>query len=471
VARTGGKPHVRLGGALTALLLAFVVAACGSDDDGSGGDTTVAGAPNTGVQETSAPPDTATPDTASPDTATPDTATPDTATPDTATPDTATPGSDVVAADDSLEPITIGLVNQQGGSIDQSPGYYGFDAAVRWINAELGGIDGHPLEVEFCPVVATAEDALACGQQIVNNDAISLAAVLVVATGEEGMVNVLTQGGLAVTTFTATYAAGNNDPNLMMPTPGSPGISAGQAHYIINELKAQKVAFMYSDNTGSTQLATVTRQLLVDAGLEAEMFPVPSGATDVSTVIASVIQSQPDAMMFSLEAGTLVPALKAYNEAEADFPLVASWNSPSDKAVLDAIGGIEAANGFVMIGLGYVPLTEGMGEEADLMRRVDAQFSQKPGNLGGTFSPGFSLAMMVQDVLESALEAADGDVSQLSRELVKEELFAFDGPVFNGAQVVSCPGPEGKVSVCANEIFITKILDGKAVPSGTLIVP
>ena len=51
-------------------------------------------------------------------------------------------------ADDSLEPIVIGYVNQEGGVPAFPEATVGTEAAVEYINGELGGIGGHPLRAE-----------------------------------------------------------------------------------------------------------------------------------------------------------------------------------------------------------------------------------------------------------------------------------------------------------------------------------
>ena len=49
-------------------------------------------------------------------------------------------------ANPSLPPVTIGFVNQQGGQQPIGPlATNGAQIAVKYINTELGGIDGHPL--------------------------------------------------------------------------------------------------------------------------------------------------------------------------------------------------------------------------------------------------------------------------------------------------------------------------------------
>ena len=60
-------------------------------------------------------------------------------------------GGKAGAANSSLPPVTIGFVNQQGGSQAIGPlATTGAQIAVKYINTELGGIGGHPLKLSTC---------------------------------------------------------------------------------------------------------------------------------------------------------------------------------------------------------------------------------------------------------------------------------------------------------------------------------
>ena len=75
-------------------------------------------------------------------------------------------GGKAGAASSSLPPVTIGFVNQQGGSQSIGPlATTGAQIAVKYINTELGGIDGHPLVLKTCFIRSAEEEGTTCGQQ------------------------------------------------------------------------------------------------------------------------------------------------------------------------------------------------------------------------------------------------------------------------------------------------------------------
>src|SRR5262245_31231256 len=53
-------------------------------------------------------------------------------------------------ADSSLPPVTIGYINQEGGVPSFPEATQGMEAAVDYVNEELGGIEGHPLALKKC---------------------------------------------------------------------------------------------------------------------------------------------------------------------------------------------------------------------------------------------------------------------------------------------------------------------------------
>ncbi|CAN5233236.1 hypothetical protein BH09ACT10_BH09ACT10_31560 [soil metagenome] len=77
-------------------------------------------------------------------------------------------------ADPSLEPFTIGFVNNQGAvpSFDEMEA--NADAAVAFVNDKLGGIDGHPVKLDKC-YIQSEEDGQKCAAQLLGNKDIKIA--------------------------------------------------------------------------------------------------------------------------------------------------------------------------------------------------------------------------------------------------------------------------------------------------------
>jgi branched-chain amino acid transport system substrate-binding protein len=148
---------------LLAILFAFsmIAAACGGDDE-AGDDAT-----STDTETATAEPaDTATAATAT-DT---DTATAEPT--DTAEPADETPAEGVAAQFEPRdaptgEPIKIGFQNPEGDPAGSFPEYSaGAEAAVAYINAELGGLGGRPVELAVCTMAITPDDSQRCANEL-----------------------------------------------------------------------------------------------------------------------------------------------------------------------------------------------------------------------------------------------------------------------------------------------------------------
>src|SRR5262245_57063489 len=78
-------------------------------------------------------------------------------------------GGEAGPADDSLEPINIGWLNQEGGQVEiGAAATDGADLAVQLANEQLGGIGGHPVQLKKCFIRDAEEEGTTCGQTLGN---------------------------------------------------------------------------------------------------------------------------------------------------------------------------------------------------------------------------------------------------------------------------------------------------------------
>ena len=74
-------------------------------------------------------------------------------------------------ANPKLSPVTIGFINGQGGppNFNFPQATHVIEAEVKMINAELGGVHGHPVRLNECFWAQAEEEGVRCGQQMVNS--------------------------------------------------------------------------------------------------------------------------------------------------------------------------------------------------------------------------------------------------------------------------------------------------------------
>ena len=72
-----------------------------------------------------------------------------------------------VAADAHLDPIRLGMINQEDTPLGSYPELrVAAEAAVAWINAELGGVAGRPLELLSCVTSFDPVQSRACALEL-----------------------------------------------------------------------------------------------------------------------------------------------------------------------------------------------------------------------------------------------------------------------------------------------------------------
>jgi len=199
-----------------------------------------------------------------------------------------------VAADPSLEPVVIGMHNLEGGAISLPQIRQGFEKAIEYANAELGGINGHPIKVEACPVDLTPESAVNCANKFVEQK---------VAVAAQG-VDVLADAGLPI-----YQAAGIADTGFFA---FSPGINAapddafftlfsneeGYFAAVFSEIALghKNIAWLLSDLPTSHAVFDdlVTPLLAKLPDIKITPFYYPQTQTDWTSFAATVLAINPD---------------------------------------------------------------------------------------------------------------------------------------------------------------------------------
>jgi branched-chain amino acid transport system substrate-binding protein len=184
-------------------------------------------------------------------------------------------------ANQSLPPVTIGFVNQQGGSQTIGPlATTGAQIAVKYINTELGGIDGHPLVLKTCFIRSAEEEGTTCGQQFLADKSISVIDEGAVAIGDQSFLSTIGTAkpvlvGVAVTPLdgarTNTAILFGDVTHVLGPF----GTYAAQV------LHAKTAALVYPNIAGITEGATAITDGLQKAGVKVKKVGYSESQTDL----------------------------------------------------------------------------------------------------------------------------------------------------------------------------------------------
>lgn len=196
----------------------------------------------------------------------------------------------------SGDPIVIGMINQENTPVGSYPELSSAArAAVDFINDQLGGVDGRPLEIEVCNTEFSPEGSTACAQGFVE------AGVPVVLGGidvfGDGLVTLADNeipfvGGIPVSTSSVT------SPSSYQWSGGTWGATVAFAHHAATKAGADRVTIVYPEFDPTTDGARMGERVLKEAGVsEVQMIPYPITATDLSSPIQAAAATDPDALI------------------------------------------------------------------------------------------------------------------------------------------------------------------------------
>ncbi|MSZ37572.1 MAG: ABC transporter substrate-binding protein, partial [Actinobacteria bacterium] len=221
-----------------------------------------------------------------------------------------TEGTAGMASGDSIK---IGYVNQEDYFPENT---IGINAAVEFINNELGGAAGRPLEIVPCNI-AVAEDGAKCGTEFANNADIAAVVTGTILVGNKELYDALNTKkpviiGNGVTSDDFTTAAGSAF------TAGSPGVVAGMAGFVVSQLgDVKNVAIIAGNNAAGIAGADLLFKPVIEkAGIAYTFVGVDDTATaaDVESEMTAVGADTADVVVLIV---TLQQCINVYDASKA----------------------------------------------------------------------------------------------------------------------------------------------------------
>ncbi len=218
-----------------------------------------------------------------------------------------------VEADYSLPAVRIGLMNQENDPIGSFPEIrFGIEGAVNYINAELGGIDGHPVELITC-LQNSVPAAQECAQELATSDLVSVingVNIWTVAFDFYG-----TMGDTPVIGGLPLFAGDYNQPNARYFNGGSVQVYSAAARFVAEDLGVDKVAVLVNQNPAATAALDSGLAPIFDAyGIEYEAIDVPIPLTDAIPPVSQANAANADLVMLLAAGNECVPVIRAANQ-------------------------------------------------------------------------------------------------------------------------------------------------------------
>ena len=267
-----------------------------------------------------------------------------------------------VAADESLEPIKIGMINQEDTAAGSFPELrFAAEAAINFINAELGGVDGRPLELFPCITEFSVESSQACAQELVLEDVVALVGGIDVLV--QGALPVLEQNGLPVV---GGIPAGLAEQRSPLSFSFSGGTAGGMAAFMQHaQEQGYEKAFIAYGEFDSFQVAAEDYGARVgeDLGLEVRLRPFPLFGADYTSVLNDAKAFDADAVIINAADAACVPVMEGFRDFGFEGTLY-MFGACAAEEIIDAAAGAES--GVVFNGEGPPDPDDIEGEIFDL---------------------------------------------------------------------------------------------------------
>lgn len=391
-----------------------------------------------------------------------------------------TPAGTTPSGEASGEPIRIGIQNLEGDPAGSFPEFtVAIDAATEYINAELGGLGGRPIELVECRSVVSPDDSQRCANELAaSNVELAVSTInffgnhLSIFQGSDIPVVVLRPVTVADFTSDGVYSIGAGG--------GCLGSHTGLVQFVTGEIEAleeidvQRVAVPWADTPPGVFCYNdlEAKPLDVIAGTtpgESDRFgdkpdleqigvPIVPASPDVTPQATQILDFDPDVIMFSAQGSdcwNLVDALGRVGWTPDQVPLALS-GACTDFEAMKAAG--DLAKGIYLTGTTNSLLASPDGlegqhlEEVNTYRTKGAEYGMSDDDLfKGFAAQGFSAMINIWEIANTI----DGEVTGQS---ISDAFAATDGSASSfGGSPLDCSGaPEPYVAVCSSQISMSQ---------------
>jgi branched-chain amino acid transport system substrate-binding protein len=218
----------------------------------------------------------------------------------------------------NLAPVKIGYINGQGGPVQ-----FNFPqatsvirAGVKMVNAELGGINGHPVQLSECFWAQAEEEGIRCGQQMVNDKVKTI--IFGFVTVPNQAIYATVKGTIPITgVITASTADPTAKNAYFLNGSQTTGIGAFTRRFHKNVKTASVV---YPTSPGAITAAAAVKKGLEQVGVKTTIIGVPPLATDL--IGPATQASSADMIVAALGFTTCVPFARALDQIRYSKPVM-----------------------------------------------------------------------------------------------------------------------------------------------------
>ena len=352
-------------------------------------------------------------------------------------------------------PYVFGMINDETGPVTFPESRQGAIAAMNYVNDYLGGINGHPIQIDSCIGDGTPAGAAKCATELVAKHPLAILGAADVGAPASipiyGHANLAYIGGIPFTPV--PFVA----PNSIQFWSVSVGDNAAAAVYAGKTLSAKKVALMYFSNPQGKSIIPQIVPVFKAAGVSTvKLIPLSPTSPDPSPQAALIQSSGAELAYIDVPngCGNVLKSLKSVGYTGKLMGIDPCGAPPVISASAGGAEGMQIASPFI--------LATGTSQQAQLFQAALKKWAA-PGTLIDSPSvAGFATVMNVQAALSKVSGTPD----------TKSILAAFktgsDHPNFL-SHPYTCDGQQmtGAPAICNDFYLMNQVKNGELTQPNT----
>ncbi len=348
-------------------------------------------------------------------------------------------------AQSDLEPIKIGFDSQEEELFSIVEARRAAEATVAYINAELGGVNGHPLELVVCTSGDGPEGAVACAQQFVNDDDITVMLTSSFSSNEASEVTV--PAGLPMLALANLADDWQRDTEWVMD-PGFLGILQAPVDYAADALGVGSMAIICADDPFYLEACEAAAGFAQAAGIEVfDVTPAGFEQADFTGIVTASEAAAADSILAAIDGTQCAPLA----DSLAALSVEATVLTVDTCALEESVAG-GALDGWLVFGSSALPVDPSVASDDVLEgQRIIADYGSSEAEVYGLAGWAVANVLATHDALVRV------GFDNLSRENVNAALGETQLEL-GWYSAISCPGPDPFPGACVSTVLALKVV-------------
>jgi branched-chain amino acid transport system substrate-binding protein len=239
-------------------------------------------------------------------------------------------------------PILIGTINQDTGAAGAFPELTdSLKTAFDFINTELNGVDGHPLELVTCNTNFNPDLSQSCAQEMVSrNVSAVIGGIDIWGTG----ITTLENNGIPYVGGIPVSFESVRSPVSFQFSGGTWGAVLGMGQYAVEDLEAKKIALIAAEFGPITDSAELGKAAMEKHGASVTLVKIPAINADMVQALNTAAQAEPDVVIALTADSGCKPTMLTAEQLDLGVPVMYTGACAAPK-IIDSVG--DAANGAV----------------------------------------------------------------------------------------------------------------------------